>query len=197
MSKAFGKQSLSCGDIAALTSITEQDYSDIKQKRNSKPEEFFRSRFLRPKSPLLHSMDRSKSRSYSSTLDDIDCQLIQIKEKLSTFREQDLNFRERLDSLSNSIDELASRSSLTPSEASTNLDLIMPNDDINVNEEYNCKDDESIERGIENKIKNISSMSFSSEVLNGIPAIAVTSYKATDGSHQIQHYMKRSSLPLT
>ena len=51
----------------------------------------------------------------------MDAQLMQIKEKLAAFREQDIEFRERIDSLNDSVSELASRSSLssfTPSECS-------------------------------------------------------------------------------
>ena len=163
MSKSLGgKQSLSCGDIAALTSPTGHGRSG---RRNSEAEgEFFRSRFLRVKSPLLQSMDRGKSKS-SSALDDIDRQMIQIKAKLSMFREQDINFRERLDLLSNSIGELASSSD---SEAS---DLMSPDDYDSSSDEENCGDDQRIE----NEIKNIS-ISFSSEVFSRIPIIEVTPY---------------------
>jgi len=52
----------------------------------------------------------------------VDAQLMQIKEKLAAFRDQDTQFRERLDSLNDSVSELtSSRSSLssfTPSECS-------------------------------------------------------------------------------
>ena len=67
------------------------------------------------------SMDRVKSKSNSELVDVVDAQLMQIREKLATFREQDSQFRERMDSLSNSVSELTSRSSLssfTPSECS-------------------------------------------------------------------------------
>lgn len=161
---ALGKQSLSCGDIPALAhaSATEDGQSKIKQRRNSlKPEEILR--FLRPKSP--QSMKRKKSRSCSCTLDDIDRQLIQIKENLSKFREQDVEFRERLHSLNSSIGELTSRS---PSEVSSSSDLSVLNEDNY--EEENCEDDQCIDNDI-----NGISMSFSSEVLDSIPVIAVTS----------------------
>ena len=168
-----GKQSLSCNDIPALTTIKEhRDQLDIKQRRNSRPEELFRPKFLRPKSPLLHS-SKSKSRNSSHALDDLDRQLVQIKQKLSIFREQDMEFRERLDSLSYSIDELASRSSIASnlSEASIDSDLVFEqNDDANsTNEELDYEDDLSIE----NEIKNIST-SFSDEVLSRIPVISVS-----------------------
>ena len=169
-----GKQSLSCNDIPALTTIKEhRDQLDIKQRRNSRPEELIRSKFLRSKSPLLHS-SKSKSRNSSHALDDLDRQLVQIKQKLSIFREQDMEFRERLDSLSYSIDELASRSSIASnlSEVSIDSDLVFEqNDDANSeNEELDYEDDLSIE----NEIKNISSTSFSDEVLSRIPVISVT-----------------------
>ena len=170
-----GKQSLSCNDIpAALTTIKEhRDQLDIKQRRNSRPEELIRPKFLRPKSPLLHS-SKSKSRTSSHALDDLDRQLVQIKQKLSIFREQDMEFRERLDSLSYSIDELASRSSIASnlSEVSIDSDLVFEqNDDANSeNEELDYENDLSIE----NEIKNISSTSFSDEVLSRIPVISVT-----------------------
>ena len=171
MSKALGgKQSLSCGDIAALTSPTRHGQLSTKQRRNSKPElKFFRPRFLRAKSPLLQSTDHGKSRS-SSALDDIDRQMIQIKAKLSKFRDQDINFRERLDMLSNSIDELASPSD---SEASICSDLMIPDDHsyADISDDENCKDDQRID----NEIRSIS-MSFASEVFTHIPIIAVTSY---------------------
>ena len=169
-----GKQSLSCNDIpAALTTIKERrDQLDIKQRRNSRPEELFKPKFLRSKSPLLHS-SKSKSRSSSSAVDDLDRQLVQIKQKLSIFREQDMEFRERLDSLSYSIDGLASRSSIASnlSEASIDSDLVFEqNDDVNSTNEELDYDDLSIE----NEIKNISSTSFSDEVLSRIPIISVT-----------------------
>ena len=172
MSKALGgKQSLSCGDIVALTSPTRHGQVSTKQRRNSKPElKFFtRPKFLRAKSPLLQSTDHGKSRS-SSALDDIDRQMIQIKAKLSMFREQDINFRERLDMLSNSIDEMASSSD---SEASICSDLMIPDDHshADISDDENCKDDQRID----NDIKSIS-MSFASEVFTHIPIIEITSY---------------------
>ena len=170
-----GKQSLSCSDIPALTCVKERRVRfDMKQRSNSKPEaeELYRLRFMRPKSPLLRC-SKSRNPSCSSALNDIDRQLAQIKQKLSIFREQDMNFRERLDSLSISIDELASRSSIasTLSEASIDSDLvIMQDDDVSsIDEEQNYEDDLSIE----NQIKSVS-MSFLDEVLSHIPAISVT-----------------------
>lgn len=171
-----GKQSLSCGDIPALTSAKERRVQfDMKQRRSLKPEELFRPRFMRPKSPLIRC-SKSRKQSGSNALDDIDRQLVQIKQKLSIFRDQDMEFRERLDSLSNSIDELASRSSIGSilSEASIDSDLGIAQDDddddaSSIDEEENCEDD------IEMAIKNMSAgTSFSDEVLSHIPAILVT-----------------------
>jgi len=49
----------------------------------------------------------------------MDAQLMQIKEKLAAFRDQDTQFRERMDSLNDSVSELTSSlSSLAPSECS-------------------------------------------------------------------------------
>jgi len=74
-------------------------------------------------SPLSNSlsMDREKSKSNYELVNVMDEQLMQIREKLAAFREQDSQFRERMDSLSSSVSELTSRSSLssfTPSECS-------------------------------------------------------------------------------
>ena len=163
-----GKQSLSCSDITSLTTATKQNHSQSKRRRSSlvRSADTLLHRFVRPKSPLVHSMERTKTRTPASTpdLDDIDQRLLQIRKKLSMFREQDMEFRERLDSLSNSIDELASRSSL----ASDSLED--SDDDI---DECRYKDDDQT---IGNDLKNVS-MSFSSEVLNCIPYITVTPYK--------------------
>ena len=180
MSKALaGKQSLSCGDISALASTTEHDRSNSKQRRISlRHEDCLLHRFMRPKSPLIHSMERGAKKrtprpaSTPLDLDDIDQRLIQIRGQLSMFREQDMEFRERLDSLSNSIDELASRSSLASSEVS---DVTMPSDD--AAEEHDYKDNfEDDDQAIENDFKRLS-MSLSTEVLNSIPSITVTCYK--------------------
>lgn len=174
MSKALaGKQSLSCGDITALTTAAQHDQSDSKQRRSSLKQDSLLYKFMRPKSPLVHSMEKDKKRtqrpaSTPPVLDDIDQRLIQIREKLSMFREQDVEFRERLHSLSNSIDELASRSSLASSDGT------MPSDD--AAEEHDYEDLEDDDLAIENNFKNLS-MSLSNEVLNSIPSITVTSYK--------------------
>ena len=85
-------------------------------------------------------MDLTKNRRCSSPLDDIERRLIEIKDKLSMFREQDLEFRGRLHSLSNSVDELTSRSSLSLSEASTPSDLMIPSDEANEEEVWEDED---------------------------------------------------------
>ena len=174
ISKALGKQSLSCGDITTLTKHEEAQTTSCSTPDSGARNcgTFLRSRFLRPKSALLHAVDL---RRCSSPLDDIDRRLTEIKDKLSMFREQDLEFRGRLHSLSNSIDELAPRSSLSLSEAST------PSDEANEEEIWEDED-----QRIENKIKDVS-MSLSSEVLNCIPVIEVTSYKEQQSSDPAFH----------
>lgn len=108
-------------------------------------------------------MDRTKYVDSS----DLDGRLTDIKKNLAMFREQDTQLRVRMDSLSNSIEDLTpSSTSLTPSEAS---DSVTPQD---ADEEEHYKDDETIE----NDIKNLSD-SFSREVFNRLPSIAVTCYK--------------------
>lgn len=163
LTRSKEKQSLSCGDLSTLDSFSEYDHRD--SKRHSR--DTFFPRFLRPKS--LRSMDRTMSKSSNELVNDFDCQLAEIREKLAMFREQDMKFRERIDSLSNSIGELASRSSLTPSEPSIGSDcgdLMLFNDD---DEEQNYKEEQTVDNRI--------TASFSSEVLNCIPTIKVTSYK--------------------
>ena len=60
------------------------------------------------------------SPSNSELINVVDEQLMQIREKLAAFRQQDTQFRERIDSLNDSVNELASRSSISssPSECS-------------------------------------------------------------------------------
>ena len=60
------------------------------------------------------------SPSSSELVNVVDEQLMQIREKLAAFRQQDTQFRERMDSLNDSVSELASRSSISssPSECS-------------------------------------------------------------------------------
>jgi len=69
---------------------------------------------------LLSSAESSASNS--ELINIVDAQLMQIKEKLAAFREQDTKFRERMDLLSDSVSELSSSrssiSSFTPSDCS-------------------------------------------------------------------------------
>ena len=107
------KQNASCGDIPDLFNSTQA------KKRHGGTLEGFDNEYS-----LTTSLDRAKSMSNTDLANDVDEQLMQIKEKLSAFREQDNQFRERIKLLSNSVTELSSRSSLnsfTPSEYS-NLD---------------------------------------------------------------------------
>ena len=80
-------------------------------------------------------------------------------------------------SLSNSIDDIASSSSLTASEITTNSDLVMSNN------EETCEDYFKEDETLENDTKGVS-LSFSGEVLNCIPSIAVKCYK-----NKFQHCM--------
>ena len=96
-----------CGNIA--------DPVYVSKKRTLKGAASFGSRH----SPSNTSLDRTRN---SEIISVVDAQLMQIKEKLAAFREQDNEFRERMGSLSDSVSELtSSRSSLssfTPSECS-------------------------------------------------------------------------------
>ena len=99
------RQSSSCGDIPDLyisKSISKKRHSD--------------------NGALLPPSDRAKSTSNSELVNVVDEQLMEIREKLAAFRDQDTQFRERINLLSNSVGELVSaRSSLdsfTPSEYS-------------------------------------------------------------------------------
>ena len=172
------KKSLSCDNLVVLVSntVTDCDHDRSSKRKNSAgTSSYSLHRLLRPKSPLLHSMDRAKSASSDDLINNVDWRLIQIKKELAMFREQDIKFRERMGSISNSIDDIASSSSLTASEISTASDMAMSNND--TNEELDCTDDK-----IENEINSIST-SFSTEVLNRIPDIAVKCYKTDPGLH--------------
>ena len=171
-----GRLSLSCNDLTTIESEYD-DFGSIKQlRRNSKSTAcpWARRRFLKSECSD-QSLDSSKSKS-SELVNALDDQLAEIREKLSMLREQDIDFHERMDSLNNSIGELASRSSLNSlgsalSEASEAASDGMLSDD----EEKNYIEDDQI---IKNKIESIS-MSFSDELLNSIPTIKITpdSYK--------------------
>jgi len=144
----------SCDDLPEL-------YASSRKRRNSKV--ISSSRYSPPSpSPLTnaHSMDRAKSKSNSELVNDVDYQLAQIREKLAMMREQDLQFRERMDSLSTSVSEIASRSSLssfTPSECSDLGSL----DEASEEEEYEEE-------------QTIGQRTFSNERLLRIPTIRVT-----------------------
>ena len=183
--KLEGKLSLSCGDLAALNAQFSEsgDLGTIKQRKFKGSNIDLTStlpRFFKPKSsgsvPTVESLDRNKSKSSSELVNDFDNQLAEIRSKLAMFREQDLKFHERMDSLSHSIGELASvsRSSLnsfTPSEISASSDLMLSNE-----ENYaDSDDDDEQNHGDELIMENEISSSFSSEVLSCIPAIKVTS----------------------
>ena len=175
------KKSLSCDNIVALmsNSVTDCNHDRGSSKRKNSAGTYSLHRFLRPKSPLIHSMDGAKSVS-SDLVNNVDCRLSQIKKQLATFREQDVKFRERMGSLSDSIDDIASSSSLTASELSTASDLVMSNN--HTNEELIYKDDKILE----NEIRGISK-SFSCDVLNRIPTIAVKCYKTMQASDPELH----------
>lgn len=154
--------SLSCSDLPKALEYDESDFQRLRtQPKNCKS----LPRFLRPRS--AGSMDRTKRRSSSEFMDTFDCQLAEIKAKLAMFRDQDTEFRGRMESLSNSIGELASlsRSSLNLSEVSVDL---MTSDD----EEQGCvgKNDHPIEI----EFHSMSRRSSSSEVLYCIPTIEIT-----------------------
>ena len=124
----------SCGDLPEL-------YTG-KKRKNSKV--IPASRYSPPRqSPLtsVQSMDRAKSRSNDELVNDVDCQLTQIREKLAMMREQDLQFRDRMDSLSSSVSELASRSSLSSFTSSECSDLGSLDE---VSEEEECEEEQTI-----------------------------------------------------
>ena len=69
------------------------------------------------------SSDHTKSKSNSELINIVDEQLMQIRENLAAFRNQDVQFRERIDLLSDSVSELASQSSLSSFTSSECSDL--------------------------------------------------------------------------
>ena len=177
VSRLKGRQSLSCNDLTTI----ESDYDDFDRfkqlRKSSKTGTCPCNRFLRTicAESSAQSLDRSKSRS-SELVNSLDRQLAEIREKLAMLQEQDTDFHERIDSLSNSIGELASRSSLNSfgselSEASGAASDGMLSDEDEDSEEENYIDDDQI---IKHKIESISAMSFSTELLNSIPTIEVT-----------------------
>jgi len=103
------RQNSSCGDIPDLYVLKKRTV-----KRAS-----FGSRYL----VTSQNSDCVKSMSNSELINVVDTQLMQIREKLAAFREQDTELRERVNLLGGSVSELTSsrRSSLsnyTPSECS-------------------------------------------------------------------------------
>ena len=96
--------------------------SDIPDLYISKKRALKRASFSSRHSPPSPNSDRAKSMSNSELVNDVDEQLIQIRKKLAAFREQDTQFRERMNSLTGSVSELtlsrSSLSSFTPSECS-------------------------------------------------------------------------------
>ena len=160
------KLSLSCNDLSNIGS----DYDELDTIKHLKRHSKDSSQLPKYLSPGFsgESMDRAKSKSASDLVNTFDIQLAEIREKLAMFREQDIDFHRRIDSLNNSIGELAS---LTNSEASDPKSDSMLYDDDDDDEQY-YSDDEEI---IKNKIENVS-MSFSTEVLDCIPTIKVTPY---------------------
>ena len=160
------KLSFSCNDLSKIKSGY-NELDTIKQLKRHSKDSSFPPKYLSSGSSA-ESMDGAKSKSASDLVMIIDIQLAEIREKLAMFREQDIDFHRRMDSLNNSISELAS---LTTSEASDpKSDPMLYDDDDDDEQCYS--DDEEI---IKNKIENIS-MSFSTEVLNCIPTIKVTPY---------------------
>ena len=96
---------------ASTSPIDEPQNSSFTMKRTLK-----RASFGSRQSP---SSPRTMNNSELASV--VDEQLMQIRQKLAEFREQDTHFRERIDSLTGSVSEIASRSSqssFTPSECS-------------------------------------------------------------------------------
>ena len=186
LSRAKGKLSLSCGDLTAVS-----DDDDCNRKPNGSKKKSW-SRFRRHRSTeTIDRATRAKSTSPTNELaNNFDCLLAEVREKLAMFREQDIKFRDRMDSLGNTIDEVASlRSSmnslLTPSEASRDSDRLKDN-----SEEQDDSDLEDDDQIIRDKIENISK-SFSSELLSCIPTIEVTCYKRRRSSDPTMHESAR------
>ena len=80
-----------------------------KKKKRASLGSLISSRF----SPPIPSSDHAKGNS--ELLNVMDEQLLQIREKIAAFRQQDTQFRERMDSLNESVSELVSRSSINSS----------------------------------------------------------------------------------
>ena len=197
-----GRQSLSCNDLEAIQSGHNDADDNNKQLRKYEKEtsrSLARPRFLRSKShdhcleTSAQSPNRIKSKSSSELVNAVDCQLAEIREKLAMLRKQDTDFHERMDSLTNSIGELTSQSSFTPSETS---DGMLSDAEDDNGDDKNCIEDDWI---IQNNIKSIST-SFSSEVLNSMDLITsfreannnIPAIKITPGSYKKKRSSKRS-----
>ena len=186
------RQSLSCNDLAAIQS----GYNDKQLRKHAKDRSSLaRPRFLRSKSrdhSLETSMDRSKSKSSDELVDAVDSQLAEIRGKLAMLRRQDRDFLERMDSLTNSIGELTSQSSLPPSETSEGrLSDTDEDNAINGNDKTCTKDDWIIR----SNVKSIPT-SFSSEVLNSIPAIREISGSSNISLRRSEPSLHRESAKL-
>ena len=192
VSRFGGRQSLSCNDLEAIDS----GYDSIKQKRKDTKDStlpracprYLRSKSHSSESPAHQSVNRTKRpKSSSELVNSLDCQFAQIRENLAMLRKQDTNFHQRLDSLSNSIGELTSRSSLNSVSHSENSDasggVLWDADDDNGEEKNYTEDNQTTQ----SKIEGICT-SFSSEVLNSIPIIKVTA-----GSYKKNRSSKRSA----
>ena len=163
------RQSLSCNNLAAIQS----GCNDKRLRKHAKDtSSLTRPRFLsHGHSPetSARSMNRSRSKSSSELVDAVDSQLAEIRGNLTMLRRQDTDFHKRMYSLTNSIGELTSRSSLPPS-GETSDGMPSHTDDAN-GKDKSCTEDDRI---IKNNTKIISK-SFSSEVFKSIPVIMVTS----------------------
>ena len=155
---SFRRHSTPAKPFSSCSDLPELYTANNKKRKNSKV--IPASRYSPPRqSPLtnVQSMDRAKSRSNDELVSDVDCQLTQIREKLAMMREQDVQFRDRMDSLSSSVSELASRSSLSSFTSSECSDLGSL-DEVSEEEEY----EEEL---------TIGQRTFSSERLVRIPTI--------------------------
>ena len=154
----------SCNDLPDL--YTANNVS--KKRKNSKS-----SRYSPPSpSPLtnVQSMDHAKSRSNDQLVDNVDNQLTQIRERLALMREQDSEFRERMDSLSTSVSELASRSSLSSFTSRSSLSSFTSSEcsDLGSLDEVSEEEEECEEE------QTIGQRKFSNERLLRIPTIRVS-----------------------
>lgn len=186
------KKSSSCDNLTALSLYYAdhdqafsycKDQMDFKQRKKSLTLPRFSTQRLKSSLVRSGSMDRARMNS-GGLVENIDITLSDIRQKLAMFREQDIKFRKRMNSLSSSIEDLtpsSGQSSPTPSEPVELVrDVITPSDD--ATEEQQCKDDKSIE----NEIKNLSE-SFSSEVFNRLPSIAVMCHRSMYASDPSLH----------